>query len=93
MVIAPHIIGERTRNGAGRFRTSSRYDLRDKSGSLLGTAESVLAQADFNEPDLSPSVQIAFDPVSRNLLVTEEHNGACSWALGKIKYFAPRNCA
>ena len=73
-------LGERTRSGSGRFRTSSRYELRGSSGVLLSSAESVLDSKDLDAPDLQPSVQIAFDPASRKLLIVEEH----SWSVDRI---------
>lgn len=76
--------GKRTKNDSGRFRTSSRYELRDRSGNLLGTAESVLAREDLGEPDLSPQVRVAFDPTSRKVLVVEEH----SWSVERIFFLS-----
>lgn len=73
-------LGNRTGSENGRFRTSSRYELRGASGALLGSAESVLASADLKNSDLEPSVRIAFDPTSRKLLVVEEH----SWSVQRI---------
>ena len=73
-------LGERTGSGSGRFRTSSRYELRSASGALLGSAESVLVDADLKDSNSEPSVQIAFDPTSRKLLVVEEH----SWSVQRI---------
>ena len=77
-------LGERTKNDRGRFRTSSRYELRDRSGSLLGSAESVLAREHLNEPDLSPQVRVAFDPASQKVLVVEAH----SWSVERIFFLS-----
>jgi len=73
-------LGKRTGSENGRFRTSSRYELRSASDILLGTAESVLASTDLKDANLEPSVRVAFDPISRKLLVIEEH----SWSVRRI---------
>lgn len=76
--------GERTREGSGRFRTTSRYELHGTSGALLSSGESVLASADLKDPDLQPSIRIAFDQTSRRILVVEEH----SWSVERILVLA-----
>lgn len=76
--------GERTKNDSGRYRTSSRYELRDRSGALLGSAESVLAREDLTASDLSPEIRVAYDSASRKVLVIEEH----SWSVERVIVFS-----